>query len=137
MKIAYNGNERRRSQRAPYPVEIWYRDSNKKNQGFKHAYGKNISQHGLLFETYESFPACTILELKLILPALPGFSPLHTESFLVLGEVVRAEEVKKPWLYCIAVSFCKIEAEVCNFLGKYITKLLELPAQSESIAPAQ
>ena len=137
MNIIHNGSERRRSQRAPYPVEIWYRDSNKKSQGFKHGYGKNISQHGLYFETYESFSVCTILELKLILPPLPGFSQLHIESFLVLGEVVRAEEVKKPWLYCIAVSFCKIEEEVCNFLGKYITKLLEIPAQSESIVPAQ
>ena len=63
MNIQYSGIERRRSERAPYPIEISYRDRNKSSQGFKHAYGKNISQHGLLFETYENFPTCSIIEM--------------------------------------------------------------------------
>lgn len=132
MRIKYSGIERRRSQRTPYSVEIWYRDRNKSNQGFKHAYGKNISQHGLLFETYENFPSCVILELKLEFLSLPGFSLPDARSFMVLGEVVRTEEVKRPWLYHIGVSFCKIEDEDRKFLGNYIVKALELSTQLES-----
>ena len=64
--------ERRRSPRVEYVGEIWYRDINKSPQGFKHAYARNISEHGILFETYESFPPCTILELRLDLSSIPG-----------------------------------------------------------------
>lgn len=129
--------ERRRSRRVDFPYELSYRDRNKSNQGFKHAYGRNLSEHGLLFETYENFPQCTILEIKLEIPSLyydqkeifidknkhtpqnygikPESIPLDkssqtsTSGFSILAEVVRIEEVKKPWLYRIGVSFCKID----------------------------
>lgn len=136
MHITYSGIERRRSKRVLYPVEIWYRDRNKKSQGFKHGYGKNISQHGLLFETYENFSTCTILELKLGFPLLSGFSLRDAESFIVLGEVVRTEEIRRPWLYHIGVSFCKIEEKMREILGDYTVKTLAVSARSESVNSA-
>lgn len=112
---AHAGQERRRSQRVSYTSELLYRDRNKNNQGFKHAYGKNLSEHGLLFETYEEFPPCTILEVKLEL-----FAPSALKnSFSILAEVVRTEEVKRPWLYYIAVSFCKIEDDCRHLIREY------------------
>lgn len=129
----YDGIERRRSQRAPYSVEIWYRDRNKAGQGFKHAYGKNISQHGLLFESYENFPTCTILEIKLGFPPLPGLSMPNSDSFMVLGEVVRCEGVIRSWLYHIGISFCKIDEEMRKFLGDYIIRTLELSSKPDLI----
>lgn len=111
----YTDFERRRSQRASYPLELLYKDSNKNNQGFKHAYGKNISEHGLLFETFENFPQLTILELKLEFP----ISETDKKTFNILAEVVRVEEVKKPWLYNIAMSFCKIEEECRSLIREY------------------
>jgi len=111
-----NFQERRRSQRFPFPFEILYKDSNKTSQGFKHAYGKNISEHGVLFETYESFPPLTILELKVEIPEGEN----EKKSFDLLAEVVRASELKKQWLFHIGVSFCKIEEECRELIAKYI-----------------
>lgn len=114
----YNGIERRRSKRVAYPFEIWYKDHNKNYQGFKHAYGKDISEHGLLFETYESFPPCTILEIRLELP-----SPRNSnESFNILAEVVRSEEIKHQWLYHIGIAFCRIDESCQKFLREYILR---------------
>lgn len=112
--------ERRRSERVDYPFEIWYKDRNRNNQGFKHAYGKNLSEHGLLFETYENFPPCTILEIRIELPV----SEISREFFNILVEVVRTEEIKRQWLYHIGVSFCKIDNDCRIFLKKYISSQL-------------
>jgi len=120
MSAVYKGKERRRGQRVAYTSEIWYRDYNKLDQGFKHAYGKNISQYGLFFEAYEIFPACTILELKLPVPYGQKI-PSQGKSFMVLGEVGRSEEIKRPWLYCIAVSFCKIDDSFREILTRYVS----------------
>lgn len=139
----YNGIERRRSKRVTYPFEVWYKDRNKNNQGFKHAYGKDISEHGLLFETYEDFPPCTILEIKLELPA-PGANPVppayqddlpgeksfplpvpsnaELTGFNVLAEVVHSEEIKRQWLYHIGVSFCKVDDDCRRLLKEYVFK---------------
>lgn len=140
---SYNNIERRRSQRASFPFEIWYKDRNKTNQGFKHAYGINISEHGLLFKTFESFPPCTILEIRLELPEpeTAGIkmdrkteqdllnasseenhpvSPQNKNykiSYNLLAEVVRSEEIKRQWLYHIGLSFCKI-SDPCRLLIK-------------------
>lgn len=111
---SYNGLERRRSQRVTYPFEIWYKDHNKNYQGFKHAYGKDISEHGLLFETYESFPPCTILEIRLELPSFKNSN--------ILAEVVRSEEIKHQWLYHIGISFCRIDEDCQRFLREYILR---------------
>lgn len=119
--ISYNGFERRRSQRVIYPFELSYKDPNRTNQGFKHAYGKNISEHGILFETYESFPALTILELKLEM----SVSETEKKFFSVLAEVVRSEEFKRPWLYYIAVSFCKIDEECRRLIQEYTVNSLD------------
>lgn len=112
----YNGKERRRSPRAVYLFELWYKDRNKDNQGFKHAYGKDLSEYGLLFETYEIFPQCTILEIKLDLP----ISGEEKKSFNILVEVVRTEEIKRQWLYHIGVSFCKIDDYCRQLIKEYI-----------------
>lgn len=117
--ISNNGIERRRSKRAAYPFEVWYKDRNKNEQGFKHAYGKDISEHGLLFETYEVFSPCTILEIKLELPISGG------GSFNLLAEVVRTIEARRQWLYNIGVSFCKIDPDCREFLKEYISKGLD------------
>lgn len=122
--ISYKGPERRRSQRVLYPFEVWYKDRNKDNQGFKHAYGKDISEHGLLFETFESFPACTILEIRLEPPSQVAGG----ESFNILAEVVRAEEIKRQWLYHVGVSFCKVEEDCRVFLKGYIYREEEIPS---------
>lgn len=142
---SYSGLERRRSPRVTYPFEIWYKDHNKNYQGFKHAYGKDISEHGLLFETYESFPPCTILEIRLELSSSKNsnesFTPLEViptrrdvavparggeggllTGFNVLAEVVRSEEVKHQWLYHIGISFCRIDEDCRRFLREYILK---------------
>jgi hypothetical protein len=111
--------ERRRSQRFAFPFEILYKDSNKAAQGFKHAYGKNISEHGALFETYEIFPSLTILELKIEIP-MPE-SENEKKSFNILAEVVRVDEVKRQWLYNIGVSFCKIEEDCLSSIAEYIS----------------
>lgn len=154
---SYTGQERRRSQRVPYPFEIWYRDRNKGNQGFKHAYGKDLSEHGLLFETYESFSPCTILEIRLELPASDdkrSFTSLEVTptsqwdaavprgasgnedrhglltGFNILAEVVRAEEIKRQWLYHIGISFCKIGDDCRRLIKEYTSSQLnELPRQ--------
>lgn len=115
--ISHKEIERRRSPRAQFPFELWYKDPNKSGQGFKHAYGKNISEHGIFFETYENFPALTILELKLELPV----SETEKKSFGLLAEVVRTEEVKRQWLYNIGVSFCKIDEEWRQLIRNYIS----------------
>lgn len=112
--VIYNGVERRRSQRVSYPFEIWYRDRNKVEQGFKHAYGKNISEHGLLFETYETFPICTILEIRLEM-----LEDDIVSGFNILAEVVRSEEIKHQWLYHIGVSFCRIEDDCRRLIRQY------------------
>lgn len=112
----YTGVERRRSIRVSYPFELLYKDRNKNSQGFKHAHGKNLSENGLLFETYENFPACTILELRLEFPV----DLTDKKFFNILAEVVRAEKVKKQWLYHIGVSFCKIDNDCRKFIREYI-----------------
>lgn len=124
---SYNGPERRRSPRVTYPFEIWYKDHNKNYQGFKHAYGKDISEHGLLFETYESFPPCTILEIRLELP----ISENSNESFNILAEVVRSEEIKHQWLYHIGISFCRIDGDCQKILREYILKSVDSLARRE------
>lgn len=111
----YTGFERRRSQRVLFPYELFYKDPNKGTQGFKHAYGKNISEHGVLFESYESFPALTILEIRLEIPV----NETENKSFVLLAEVVRIEEKKKPWLYNIAVSFCKVDSDFRSLINEY------------------
>ena len=128
--ISYNGFERRRSQRVIYPFELSYKDPNKNNQGFKHSYGKNISENGILFETYEGFPALTILELKLEM----RISETEKKSFSVLAEVVRSEEFKRPWLYFIAVSFCKIDEECRKLIQEYtLNNLDKTPKDNSSL----
>lgn len=126
---SFSGEERRRSQRVSYTFEIWYKDRNKNTQGFKHAYGKNLSEHGLLFETYESFPPCTILEIRLELP----ISSADKGSFNVLAEVVRTEDIKRQWLYHIGVSFCKVDDNCRVLLKKYISSHLNPLSQPDTI----
>ena len=120
----YNGLERRRSRRVQYPVELWYKDRNKDTQGFKHAYGRNISEHGLLFETYESFPSCTILELMIEMP----LENADKEGFNIIAEVVRLVELKRQWLYHIGVSFCKIDNDCRNLIKKYTVEKTSRPS---------
>lgn len=133
MEQQYQGMEHRRSPRVGYVGEIWYRDINKTLQGFKHAYAKNISEHGILFETYENFPSCSILELKLDLSLLPGVLISNSTSINVLAEVVRSEEIRRSWLYHIAVSFCKINPEDRSALQSYIQKAQEAIFLKEDI----
>jgi len=116
--MSYSGQERRRSQRVIYPFEVWYKDYNKSSQGFKHAYGKDISEHGLRFETYENFLPCTILELRFDVI----LSDSLVKTFNLLAEVVRSEEVRKPWLYNICISFCKIDTECKDLIKEYVHK---------------
>lgn len=123
--------ERRRSERVNYPFEILYKDRNRNNQGFKHGYGKNISEHGLLFETYENFPPCTILEIRLELPV----SETSKEFFNILVEVVRVSEIKRQWLYHMGVSFCKIDSDCRIPLKKYISSQLN-PLRQPDASPA-
>lgn len=118
----YTGPDRRRSQRVSYPFELWYKDRNKNNQGFKHAYGKNLSEYGLLFETYEDFPPCTILELRIELPE-SGID----RGFNILAEVVRTEKIKRQWLYHIGISFCKINEDCLKLIREYISNQLIQP----------
>lgn len=123
--MSYSGIERRRSQRVGYSCEVWYKDRNKSTQGFKHAYGKNISEHGLLFETFESFPPCTILELKLVVTLSNG----QQDTFNALIEIVRVYEIKKQWLYNIGSSFCKIDNEYRKLIREYALEKLSEPSK--------
>ena len=128
--VVKNNYERRRSLRIECIGEVWYRDHNKPAQGLKHAYIKNISEHGLLFESYESFPICTILELKIDLIGMNQKRfPEHT-FINVLAEVVRGQEIRRTWLYHMGVSFCRIKEKDQIFLEKY---LKNIPRNSQPV----
>ncbi len=136
----YNGVERRRSRRVQYPVELWYKDRNKDTQGFKHAYGTDISEHGLLFETYEGFPSCTILELIVEVP----LENAEKDGFNIIAEVVRLVELKRQWLYHIGVSFCKMDDDCRSLIKKYtvgkssesLSRRISLSLEKTAVNPA-
>jgi len=82
---------------------------------------KDISACGLLFETKESIPVGSFLEVKIY---------FHDFTFSLIGKVVRKVKVKDK--YQTGIKFINLSKEAKEKLNKYLTEFEEMPVNKES-----
>lgn len=112
--------ERRKNQR--FQVEPSTLDMDREDRGTP-ALLKNISRAGLGCVCFRPIPEMTLVDLQVLLPALPG-ATVEGYPFTCKGAVVRCEPLtrgnsRRRW--SVAVYFTEMDPENREILERYIT----------------